>query len=90
MSLTFDLSNFILTNARKPVLPTLFLLVKGTCEELFSRYCSAKKKKAKLLDQSLLGLFIKQDGLCLNYVLTFELKHHYAQLVCWLDRGSPS
>ena len=45
MSLTFDLSNFILTNARKPVLPTLFLFVKGTCEELFSRYCSAKKKK---------------------------------------------
>ena len=49
-----------------------------------------KKEEAKLLDQSLLGLFIKQDGLCLNYVLTFELKHHYAQLVCWLDKGSPS
>ena len=40
-----------------------------------------KKKKAKLLDQSLLGLFVKLDDLCLNYVLMFELKHHYAQLV---------
>ena len=33
MSLTFDLSDFIFTNVRKPVRPTLFLLVVGTCEE---------------------------------------------------------
>ena len=87
VSLTFNLSDFIKNNARKPVLPTLFLLVVGTCEELFSSTVGLKKKSqaaCKQLDQSLLGLFVKQDDLCLNYVLTFGLKHHHAQLVHWL------
>ena len=36
VSLTFDLSDFIYNNARKPVLPTLFLLVVGDDASLIS------------------------------------------------------
>ena len=48
VSLTFDLFDFIYNNARKPVLPTLFLLVVGTCEELFSSTVGLKKEPSCL------------------------------------------
>ena len=80
--LTFDLSDFIYNNARKPVLPTLFLLVVGTCEKLFSSIVGLKKVPSCL--QAARSKLVKQDDLCSNYVRTFGLKHHYAQLVHWL------
>ena len=46
--LTFDLFDFIYNNARKPVLPTLFLLVVGICEELFSSTVGLKKEPSCL------------------------------------------